>query len=87
MSTPTNYSLSYDDPCSVEGGCGSDQCGGKPEFNARPQIFCRDVDVTGKTTMVGGAEVIPAAITVGGQTFTPKVINTISGPHLVLAVY
>jgi hypothetical protein len=36
---------------------------------------------------LGPTSIRPAAITVGGQTFTPIVINTISGPHLVLAVY
>jgi hypothetical protein len=81
MATPTNYDLSYDDPCSVESGCGGGDCGGKPEFNSRPQVFCKEVTINGTTTIV------PAAVTVGGQTFTPTVIGTISGPHLVLAVY
>lgn len=73
MSTPTNYDLSYDDPFDVEGGCGSGQGGVEP--SARPQQFCDKV------------EILPAEITIGGLTFKPTVINTISGPHLVLAVY
>jgi hypothetical protein len=85
MATPTNYTLTYDQPCDVEGGCGSDPCG-KPEFNARDQIFCKDISVIGSTDL-GQTNIRPSAVTVGGQTFTPLVINTISGPHLVLAVY
>ena len=81
MATPTTYTLTYDAPCDVESGCGDAPCGGKPEFNARPQIFCKDA------TVQGNLSVLPAAITVGGLTFTPRVIDTISGPHLVLAVY
>lgn len=34
-----------------------------------------------------GGVISAAAVSVGGQTFTPRVIGTISGPHLVLAVY
>jgi hypothetical protein len=91
MSTPTTYSLTYPIPCEVESGCGEPQCGG-PEFNAREQVFCQDVtlnmDLTVQgSTSLGPTSIRPAAITVGGQTFTPIVINTISGPHLVLAVY
>lgn len=86
MSTPTSYSLTYPVPCEVESGCGDPQCGG-PEFNAREQVFCQDVTIQMDLTVNGNVTVVPAAITVGGQTFTPTVINTISGPHLVLAVY
>ena len=64
---------SYDNPLDVEGGCGSGKGGTEP--SARPQQFCEKV------------EIIPAEITIGGLTFKPTVINTISGPHLVLAVY
>jgi hypothetical protein len=91
MSAPSNYSLTYPVPCEVEGKCGQIECGA-PEFNAREQVFCQDVTINMNLTVQGstslGTTVIrPAAITVGGQTFTPQVINTISGPHLVLAVY
>lgn len=81
MATPTTYNLTYDSPCDVEAQCGDAPCGGKPQANARPQIFCKEITVQGKTSIV------PSEITVGGLTFTPKVIKTISGPHLVLAVY
>lgn len=87
MATPTTYSLSYDSPCDVEAGCGDSPCGGKPEFNSRPQIFCKDVEMLQTLKVNGRTFIVPAEINVGGQTFTPKVINTISGPHLVLAVY
>lgn len=79
MATPTTYDLSYDDPCTVEGQCGEDQCGGKEQFNARPQVFCRTVRINGRTV------IIPAAITVGGITFTPKQIEGINGSFTVLA--
>ena len=93
MATPTNYDLEYDNPCAVEDGCEVEQCPDQIKFTARPQVFCNEVDmlstltVNGETVMVGGANVVPAEITVGGQTFKPTVIQTISGPHLVLAVY
>lgn len=73
MSTPTDYDLSYDEPLDVEGGCGSTPGGVEP--SGRPQQFCSKV------------EILPSEITIGGLTFKPTVINTISGPHLVLAVY
>jgi hypothetical protein len=87
MAAVTSYNLSYDQPCDAESGCGSAECGGKPEFNSRPQIFCEDVTILMDCTIQGNLSVVPAQITVGGQTFTPTVIETISGPHLVLAVY
>lgn len=61
MATPTTYDLSYDEPCSVEGGCGEDECGGATRYVARPEVFCKDV------------EIIPASITIGGITFTPQI--------------
>lgn len=81
MSTPTNYDLTYTNPCDDEPGCGEGSCLGKIKFMPRPYNFCEDVTIQGDLT------VVPSRITVGGQTFTPTVINTISGPHLVLAVY
>lgn len=91
MSTPTDYSLIYPVPCEVEGKCGQVECS-EPEFNAREQVFCQDVTINMNLTVqgstsLGPTSIRPAEITVGGQTFTPIVINTISGPHLVLAVY
>jgi hypothetical protein len=88
---PSSYELIYPVPCEVEGKCGDIECGG-PEFNARPQVFCQDVTINANLTVqgstsLGQTSIRPAAITVGGQTFTPMVISTISGPHLVLAVY
>lgn len=74
MATPTTYDLSYDEPCNVEGQCGEDQCGGKEQFNARPQVFCKDV------------KVIPSSITVGGLTFTPKTVVGKNGTFICLAV-
>ena len=86
MSAPSNYQLIYPVPCEVEGKCGQIDCPGV-QYNARPQEFCQDVKIDMNCTIQGNLSVVPAAITVGGQTFTPTVINTISGPHLVLAVY
>ena len=81
MATPTNYDLEYDNPCVVEDGCEVEQCPDQIKFTARPQVFCKEVDMLSTLT------VVPPEITVGGQTFKPTVIETISGPHLVLAVY
>ena len=80
MATPTSYDLTYDTPCDVEGGCGDSPCGGKVEFNARPQVFCKEVTINGRTV------VVPAAITVGGQTFTPKTVVANNGTFICLAV-
>ncbi len=74
MATPTNYDLVYDTPCDVEAGCGDSPCGGKVEFNARPQVFCKDV------------KVVPSSITVGGLTFTPKTVVANNGTFICLAV-
>jgi hypothetical protein len=87
MSTPTDYNLTYTDPCDEEPGCGEGSCLGKIKFMPRPQNFCEDVTLQKDCTILGDLTVVPARISVGGQTFTPTVINTISGPHLVLAVY
>jgi hypothetical protein len=73
MATPTTYTLTYDTPCDVESKCGEAPCGGKPNFNPRPQIFCDDVSV------------LPAAITVGGITFVPRFIAAQNGTFLCLA--
>lgn len=69
-------------------GCGS-LVPGAPTVKeqARSTIFCKDVTINGSLTVKTSCEIIPAAIGVGGQTFVPTVIQTISGPHLVLAVY
>ena len=87
MSTPTNYDLTYTNPCDDEPGCGEGSCLGKIKFMPRPHNFCEDVTIQKDCTVLGDFTVVPARITVGGETFTPKVIGTISGPHLVLAVY
>lgn len=87
MATPTDYNLDYPDPCTQEVGCGEGPCLGKTLFNPRPQNFCEDVTLQKDCTILGDLTVVPARISVGGQTFTPTVINTVSGPHLVLAVY
>ena len=93
MATPTNYDLEYDNPCAVEDTCAVEQCPDQINYSARPRVFCREVamlstlSVEGETVMAGGATVVPPEITVGEQTFVPTVIQTISGPHLVLAVY
>jgi hypothetical protein len=73
MATPTSYNLTYDVPCDVESGCGDAPCGGKPNFNPRPQVFCE------------GVSVLPAAITVGGITFTPKTVVANNGTFICLA--
>ena len=80
MSTPTKYDLTYDSPCDVESGCGSDACAGKTEFIPRPQVFCKEVTINGRTV------IIPAAITVGGLTFTPKTVVARNGTFVCLAV-
>jgi len=87
MSTPTSYSLTYEAPCSMETGCGQGDCLGKIKFEARPYNFCESVTIQMNLTVLGNVTVVPAEISVGGQVFTPKVIGTVSGPHLVLAVY
>lgn len=62
------------------------------QITARPTEFCREIigdstlSIAGLATL-GAATVRADSITVGGQVFRPIVINTISGPHLVLAVY
>lgn len=92
MTTPTNYPLEYDDPCDVEADCGEADCLGKVKFMPRPHDFCEDVtmqknlSVAGLTTTTDLVVTAPE-ITVGGQSFVPTIIQTISGPHLVLAVY
>jgi len=92
MSTPTDYELTYLDPCVDEPGCGDSDCLGKIKFMPRPHNFCDDVTIQKNLTVQGlttttNCTVISPEITVGGQSFVPTVINTISGPHLVLAVY
>ena len=92
MSTPTNYPLTYTPPCEEELGCGQGDCLGQVRQEPRPYQFCQDVTINMNLTVqgstsLGPTSIRPAAITVGGQTFVPTVINTISGPHLVLAVY
>ena len=87
MTTPTDYPLNYGDPCDDEPGCGQGPCLGKVKFMPRPHNFCEDVTLQMDCTIMGDLTVVPSRITVGGQTFTPTVIGTVSGPHLVLAVY
>jgi len=87
MATPTDYPLQYGDPCDDEPRCGEGPCLGKIKFLPRPQNFCEDVTLQKDCTINGDLTVVPARITVGGQTFTPTIISTVSGPHLVLAVY
>ena len=87
MATPTSYNLEYDLDVCKSGPCGSGKCLGVLFFNTRPQNFCEDVTLQKNCTINGDLTVVPAAITVGGQTFTPTIISTVSGPHLVLAVY
>lgn len=78
MATPTTYSLSYDSPCEVEGNCGENPCGGKPEFVPRPQIFCKDAQTIGNL-LVG-----PNQIFVGGQRYVPKTIVGRNGTFIAL---
>jgi hypothetical protein len=87
MSTPTTYPLEYDDDFCQSGPCGTGPCLGIKFYNTRPQDFCEDVVLRKDCTIIGDLTVTPARISVGGYTFTPLVIGTISGPHLVLAVY
>jgi len=94
MSTPTDYDLEYEDACEVEQSCDDELCADsdKFRFTNRRRQFCRDVVIqetlnVQQSATMNGATVIPAEITVGGLKFKPTVINTISGPHLVLAVY
>ena len=87
MSTPTTYSLTYQTSCEEEVGCGQGDCLGQVKFEPRPYNFCEDVTIQMDLMVLGHVTIAPAEITVGGQTFTPTVINTVSGPHLVLAVY
>lgn len=60
---------------------GLDNFFGKSGFQAgQPGLFKEDIYLE-KDIIIAGS------IIMGGQRFTPKVINTISGPHLVLAAY
>jgi hypothetical protein len=86
MSTPTDYSLTYTDPCDDEPGCGEGSCLGKIKFMPRPYNFCGDVTIQGDLTVIGNVSIVPAAITVGGQTFTPQVVVGLNGSFTCLAV-
>lgn len=79
MATPTTYNLTYDAPCDVEAGCGDVPCGGKPEFNPRPQIFCKDA------TVQGNMFVAPDQIFVGGARYTPQLVEAVNGFFICLA--
>jgi hypothetical protein len=86
MATPTTYSLTYQTPCQEEVGCGKGDCLGQVKFEARPFNFCEDVTIQMDLTVNGNVTIIPAAITVGGQTFTPQVIVGLNGSFTCLAV-
>jgi hypothetical protein len=86
MSTPTDYPLTYESPCETEEGCGQGDCLGKVRFEARPYNFCEDVTIQGDLTVIGNVSIVPAAITVGGQTFTPQVVVGLNGTFTCLAV-
>jgi hypothetical protein len=49
-------------------------------FAQPPGVFESDISFESNITVAG-------CIVMGGQCFKPTVINTISGPHLVLAAY
>ncbi len=86
MSTPTDYNLTYTDPCDDEPGCGEGSCLGKIKFMPRPYNFCEDVTIQGDLTVIGDVSVVPARITVGGQTFTPQTVVGLNGTFTCLAV-
>jgi hypothetical protein len=86
MATPTTYSLTYQTPCEEEQGCGVGDCLGKVRFEARPYNFCEDVTLLMDLTVNGNVTIIPAQITVGGQTFTPKTVIGLNGTFICLAV-
>jgi hypothetical protein len=52
----------------------------------RPYNFCGDVTIQGDLTVIGNVSIVPAAITVGGQTFTPQVVVGLNGSFTCLAV-
>ena len=59
--------------------------------SSRPVSFCKSVNCLDTLSVVGPTElndtsVIPPAITVGGLTFVPTTIMTVTGPVMVLAV-
>jgi len=91
MATPTNYDLEYEDSSNSEQGCATSECPDKLRFVSRSHKFCRDVFIQGTlnvdkmSTFIGGVNIIPSEITIGCLKFTPKIIETISGTHLVLA--
>ncbi len=78
MATPTTYDLNYDSPCDVEAGCAEVPCGGKPEFNPRPQIFCKDA------TVQGNMFVTPNQIFVGGARYAPRTVVGRNGTFICL---
>lgn len=85
MATPTQYPLNYDSPCDVEAGCGDIPCGGKPEYNPRPQIFCKDAEMLQNLVVNGNTFIRPAVVYVGGQAYVPTLIVANNGNFIALA--
>jgi hypothetical protein len=59
--------------------------------SSRPVSFCKSVNCLDTLSVAGptvlnNASVIPPAITIGGLTFVPTTIMTVTGPVMVLAI-
>ncbi len=50
-----------------------------PKSIGRPAVFCSTVSCQDAVTILGPTEIVPAAITVGGQTFVPMDVDLVVG--------
>lgn len=82
MTTPTQYPLTYEDPCQQEEGCSDLVCGNKVKENNRPQVFCEDVTIN--KTLTSGLITTISPFTVDELGFCPGTVETLTGPVTVL---
>lgn len=82
MTTPTQYELTYEDPCQQEEGCSVQICGNKIKENNRPQVFCEDVTI--EKSLTTGVITTISPLTVDELGFCPGVVETLTGPVTVL---
>jgi hypothetical protein len=82
MTTPTQYPLTYEDPCVQEEGCSVQICGNKVKENSRPQVFCEDVVI--EKTLESGLIATISPFTVDQLGFCPGTVETLTGPVTVL---
>lgn len=82
MTTPTQYDLTYEDPCQQEEGCSVEICGNKVKENNRPQVFCEDVTI--EKSLTSGLITTISPFTVDQLGFCPGTVETLTGPVTVL---